>query len=100
MLSHHRRLLTIRRRVIVPLIPQLRAGQCLRSAQASGVFAVDWAGRDQVLHLIANLSAQAAALPRTPAGRMIFATHANVRAAAARNELPPWSVLWLLEHGP
>jgi hypothetical protein len=31
---------------------------------------------------------------------MIFATHANVRAAAARNELPPWSVLWLLEHGP
>jgi malto-oligosyltrehalose trehalohydrolase len=100
MLSHHRRLLTIRRRDIVPLIPQLRAGQCLRSAQASGVFAVDWAGRDQVLHLIANLSAQAAALPRTPAGRMIFATHANVRAAAARNELPPWSVLWLLEHGP
>jgi hypothetical protein len=33
------------------------------------------------------------------AGRMIFATHPNIRAAMKRNELAPWSVTWLLERG-
>ncbi len=98
MLSHYRRLLAVRRRDIVPLIPQLRAGSCLRAGDGDGVLAVDWAGGGQVLHLIANLSAQPAPLPQPPAGRLIFATPAEVPAAAARSELAPWSVLWLLEH--
>ena len=98
MLSHYRRLLAVRRRDIVPLIPLLRAGRCLGAGDRDGVLAVDWAGAGQVLHLIANLSAQVAPLPQPPAGRLIFATHADVRAAAARSELAPWSVLWLLEH--
>ena len=97
MLSHYRRLLTIRRRDIVPLLPQLRAGRCRRSE--GGVLAVDWAAPGQVLHLIANLTERSAPLPQAPQGRVIFATHADIRAAAARNELAPWSVLWLLEHG-
>jgi hypothetical protein len=33
------------------------------------------------------------------AGRLIFATHPNIRAAMKRNELAPWSVTWLLERG-
>ncbi len=97
MLSHYRRLLAVRRREIVPLIPLLRAGRCLHAGDGDGVLAVEWAGGGQVLHLIANLSAQAAPLPRPPAGRLIFATHADAGAAPGRDELAPWGVLWLLE---
>ena len=97
MLSHYRRLLAVRRRDIVPLIPQFGAGRCQRRTD-SGAFSVDWAADGHVLHLIANLDARPAPLPQAPAGRAIFATHADIRAAAARNELAPWSVLWLLEH--
>ena len=95
-LTHYRRLLTIRRRDIVPLLPDLGAGRCTYPA-AGGAFAVDWTTREQTLHLIANLGATPAPLPARAAGRVIFATHPGVRATVARNELAPWSVLWLLE---
>ncbi|MBV8877989.1 MAG: malto-oligosyltrehalose trehalohydrolase, partial [Gammaproteobacteria bacterium] len=98
-LTHYRRLLTIRQRDIVPLLPQLRAGRCTL-AQRGVAFAVDWSGKGHTLHLIANLAAAPAPLPAPAAGRVVFATHPGVRAILARNELPPWSVLWLLEqHG-
>ena len=96
-LTHYRRLLAIRQRDIVPLLPHLRAGSCTHPA-GEGAFAVDWATRGQTLHLIANLGASPAPLPSRAAGRMIFATHPGVRATMARKELAPWSVLWLLEH--
>ena len=95
-LTYHRRLLAIRRRDIVPLLAHLGAGSCTRVARGAA-FAVDWSTRDQTLHLIANLAAATAPLPARAAGRVIFATHPAVRAAVARNELAPWSVLWLLE---
>ena len=95
-LTHYRRLLTLRRRDIVPLLPHLGAARCIHPA-AGAAFAVDWTMRDQTLHLIANLGAAPAALPARAAGRVIFATHPGVRATLARNELAPWSVLWLLE---
>ena len=98
-LTHYRRLLTIRRRDIVPLLPYLRAGNCVAGA-GGGAFAVEWSGHGQTLRLIANLDVAPAPLPARAAGRVIFATHPGVRAALARNELAPWSVLWLLEqHG-
>jgi maltooligosyltrehalose trehalohydrolase len=95
-LTHYRRLLAIRRRDIVPLIPQLHASRCT-PPHAGGAFAIDWTARDQVLHLFANLAAAPAPLPARAAGRVIFATHPGVRATLARRELAPWSVLWLLE---
>jgi maltooligosyltrehalose trehalohydrolase len=95
-LLDHRRLLALRRREIVPLIPQLRAGSCTRPG-GDGAFAVDWPADGKTLHLIANLSALPAPLPCRVAGRLIFATHPGIRATLARNELPAWSVLWLLE---
>jgi hypothetical protein len=98
-LTHYRRLLAIRRRDIVPLLPHLGAGRCTL-AQHGVAFAVDWSGAGHTLHLIANLAAASAALPVRAAGRVVFATHPGVRATLARNELPPWSALWLLEqHG-
>jgi malto-oligosyltrehalose trehalohydrolase len=99
-LDHYRRLLAVRRRDIVPLIPNIRRGSCVRMAD-EGSFAVDWTLSDRsTLHLIANLTPRAAPFVAQPAGRMLFATHPNIRAAVSRNELPPWSVTWLLESPP
>jgi maltooligosyltrehalose trehalohydrolase len=95
-LTHYRRLLAIRRRDIVPLLPHLGPGRCMHPAGGKA-FAVDWATGEETLHLIANLGAAPAPLPARAAGRVIFATHPGVRAALARSELEPWSVLWLLE---
>jgi len=94
-LTHYRRLLTIRKRDIVPLLPHIGAGRC-RGVLGSG-FAVDWTAGHKVLHLIANLDATPSPLPAPAAGRVLFATHPGVRSTLARNELPAWSVLWLLE---
>jgi maltooligosyltrehalose trehalohydrolase len=95
-LTHYRRLLTIRRRDINPLIPLMAAGRA-RHSPGSAAFAVDWRSGGQVLHLIANLGPTPAPLPARAAGRVLFATHPGVRAIIAKNELAPWSVLWLLE---
>jgi len=96
-LDHHQRLLAIRRRDIIPLIPEI-----VRSSFQEGVggaFAVAWQlrGEARVLHLIANLGDDPASMPGRAAGRLIFTTHPNVRGVLARNDLAPWSVLWLLE---
>jgi maltooligosyltrehalose trehalohydrolase len=96
-LVHYRRLLTIRRRDIVPLIPTLRATRCSHTA-GQAAFAVDWMAAEHTLHLIANLGAQSVPMPAIARGRVIFATHPGVRAAVASNTLAPWSVLWLLEN--
>jgi malto-oligosyltrehalose trehalohydrolase len=96
MLTHYRRLLAIRRRDILPLLPHLGAGRCTHPPGAAA-FALDWMTREQTLHLIANLGAAPAPLPARAAGRVIFATHPGVRATLARKELAPWSALWLLE---
>jgi len=97
MFDHYRRLLAIRRRDIVPLLPRILGGACV-AFDPGGAFAVDWRLRDDgVLHLLANLKDTSAPVIGRPAGRMIFATHPGIRAALTRNELAPWSVTWLLE---
>ncbi|MBV8742948.1 MAG: malto-oligosyltrehalose trehalohydrolase [Sinobacteraceae bacterium] len=97
-LEYYRRLIAIRQRDITPRIPQMGPGRCLRLE--GGAFAVDWPLHGgPVLHLLANLTAEPAPVVGTAAGRMIFSTHPNIRAAVSTNELAPWSVTWLLEHG-
>ena len=97
MFDHYRRLLAIRRRDIVPLLPRILEGACV-AFDPGGAFAVDWKLREGgVLHLLANLKSTTAPVVGQPAGRMIFATHPGIRAALTRNELAPWSVTWLLE---
>jgi malto-oligosyltrehalose trehalohydrolase len=99
MFDHYRRLLAIRQRDIVPLLPRIAGGACV-AFDPEGAFAVDWRLRDDgVLHLLANLKGTSAPLVGRAAGRMIFATHPGIRAALTRNELAPWSVTWLLERG-
>jgi maltooligosyltrehalose trehalohydrolase len=95
-LLEYRRLLTIRRRDIVPLLPQLQGASCSHERRGN-VLVVSWRLRDRQLHLLANLGAAAAPLPRRPSGRLIFATHPGIRALFTSKQLPPWCVLWLLE---
>ncbi|HTX23882.1 MAG TPA: malto-oligosyltrehalose trehalohydrolase [Steroidobacteraceae bacterium] len=95
-LDLYRRLLALRKREIVPRIPQIRAGTCVR-LEPSGAFAVDWALTDgSILHLLANLTDHAVQGVGRIVGRLIFATHPAIRAAVTRNRLEPWSVTWLL----
>jgi 1,4-alpha-glucan branching enzyme len=97
MLDQFQRLLAIRQRDIVPLIPKINSGTCTR-LEPSGAFAVDWSLSDgSMLHLLANLTDRAVPVVGRVAGRLVFATHPNIRAATTRNELAPWSVTWLLE---
>jgi malto-oligosyltrehalose trehalohydrolase len=96
-LAYHRRLLAIRRRDIVPLVPRLHPGRCVRLLDG-GAFAVDWrTERGRTLHLLANLTDHAVPIVGRACGRVIFATHPAVEGAVARNELAPWSATWLLE---
>src|SRR5262249_33599474 len=98
-LDLYRRLLMIRQRDIAPIIPEIRFGACVK-LESNGAFAVDWAlAEGSVLHLIANLADEPAPIVGRAAGRMIYATHPNIRATIIRNELAPWSVTWLLERG-
>jgi malto-oligosyltrehalose trehalohydrolase len=98
-LEHYRRLFAIRQRDIVPLVPDITGGRCVKVSD-SGSFAVDWNLKTGgVLHLIANLSDKQTPLVGKPSGRVIYATHPNIRGAVKRNALDPWSVTWLLERG-
>jgi 1,4-alpha-glucan branching enzyme len=98
-LDFYRRVLAIRQRDIIPLIPEIRFGQCVK-LESTGALAVDWGLSDgSTLHLIANLTDEPAPNVGRTAGRLIYATHPNIRATVTRNELAPWSVTWLLERG-
>jgi malto-oligosyltrehalose trehalohydrolase len=98
-LEQYRRLLAIRQRDIVPLVPLIRSGKC-SLLEEKGAFAVDWTLKDDsVLHLLANLTPEAAPIVGRAAGRVLFATHPDISGAVSSNELAPWSVTWLLERG-
>jgi maltooligosyltrehalose trehalohydrolase len=95
-LSYFRKLLDVRRRDIVPLIPQLVSGRCAAVSKA-GNLTVEWTLREgAVLRLIANLSGgPVPAGPASPA-RLLFSTHPQA-GISRREELPAWSVTWHLE---
>jgi len=98
-LEQYRRLLTIRRRDIVPLVPLIRSGSC-RLLGEDGAFEVAWSLADgSVLLVLANLTPVAAPGASRASGRALFATHPDIRGAASSDELAPWSVTWLLERG-
>jgi maltooligosyltrehalose trehalohydrolase len=96
-LECYRRLLAIRQRDIVPIIAEIRDGRCIK-LEENGAFAVTWeAQAGSRLQLIANLSDHAVPIVMPPAGRVVYATHPNIRSAVKRNSLEPWSVTWLFE---
>jgi maltooligosyltrehalose trehalohydrolase len=98
-LEQYRRLLAIRRRDVMPLVPLIRSAKCT-VLKENGAIAVDWNLENySVLHLLANLAPVSSPIVGHPAGRVIFATHPDIRGAVSSKELAPWSVTWLLERG-
>ena len=71
-LDQFQRLLAIRKLDIVPLIPKIHSGTCIK-LEANGAFAVDWRLDDGAcLHLLANLTERAVPVLGRVAGRMIY----------------------------
>ena len=99
LLALHRKLLDIRRRELVPRLRAVSAeaqkGYRLLDATA---FSAQWALADgSELTVLANLGAQPLDGTTTPAGRLLYATHADALLADAEHHpLPPWSVFWYL----
>jgi malto-oligosyltrehalose trehalohydrolase len=91
-LDFHRRLLAIRTRDIVPVVPRIRGARATSSEHAP-VFAVDWLLDDgAALRLVANVGANAARSVARAAGQLVFTTHPGTRVRGHGVTLPPWSV--------
>lgn len=97
-LEDYRRLLALRRREIVPLVPDIRSAQSM-ALGGPGAFLVEWTlasgGR---LCLVANLADRPAPAHGLHSDRVIYATDPD--PAAAPGNLQPWSVTWLLAGAP
>jgi malto-oligosyltrehalose trehalohydrolase len=97
-LAHHRHLLEVRRREIVPrLAPNPSAGR-FEPLSGRGL-RVEWTLADGArLVLLANLSDAPVEPAGAPPGRMLAATPDDLASALARGGLPPWSAgTWLAE---
>ena len=94
-LAHHRRLLDVRRREIVPRIPQVVAGVTLAEAYGTGGLDVRYALDDgSTLWLRANLADDPCPAPaRSLAGRRIY-TSEDGGDTSGGAVLLPWSVAW------
>jgi len=95
-LAFHRQLLEVRAREIVPLLMGEPTPATDSTLIGESALEVTWAFPDQhVLRLIANLGPRTVAHPgpMPQRGRQIYPLGP---AAAARPELPPWSVRWYL----
>jgi maltooligosyltrehalose trehalohydrolase len=92
-LDFHRRLLALRRREIIPLVARLANGAAGWRTFADRGLQVVWPFGDgkESLVLLANLGPSPAVGPRV-GGRLWFALPAVVQD----EQLPPWSVRWLV----
>jgi 1,4-alpha-glucan branching enzyme/maltooligosyltrehalose trehalohydrolase len=96
-LAFHQKLLTIRRRDIVPRLCDMPAGQAAFEMLGERAFRARWPLADgSSLVLLANFHpSQAVAGPRRPA-IVLFDTHAAVHIGGGSGgpDLLPWSALW------
>jgi len=96
-LALYRELLALRRRELMPRLPD-RAGET-RQLQLPGErsLAICWTlDDDSVLSLLANLGDTPVAGVARPPGAVLYTTHAGPPGPHAGEALPPWSVTWLL----
>jgi maltooligosyltrehalose trehalohydrolase len=92
-LERYRRLLAIRAREIVPLLPAMRSGHG-RLSGANGSFQVEWPTNDGILlRVSANLSSRGVSLDVNARGRRIFTTADDT----APGFLGPWSTTWEID---
>jgi maltooligosyltrehalose trehalohydrolase len=87
-LDVYRRLLDLRRREILPLLPRFRGNSGAYRIEKDTLLNVDWRTTDGgCLRLIANLGPQTRPAAFAAEGRRLYASHAEIPAA-----YPPWSV--------
>jgi maltooligosyltrehalose trehalohydrolase len=97
----HRRLLELRRREIAPRLAGMRNGGAELEELGERHCSLTWGlGDGSALSLDANLSADGlSGVPvRQRHGRLLYASHPELRETLARGERPPWSVLWTIAH--
>jgi maltooligosyltrehalose trehalohydrolase len=96
-LRFHQRLLRIRRRSIVPLLPTIRCGEARWNTHAGSGLRVDWPLHGEgCLTLLANLGPEAVDAGETPAGRVLAAEPDGLPLPGAGASMPPWSAVWVL----
>ncbi|HEX2256028.1 MAG TPA: malto-oligosyltrehalose trehalohydrolase [Afifellaceae bacterium] len=96
-----RRLLELRRREIVPLLPKIGGHAGEQAVGEGGAFAVRWRLSDgRALALYANVDEEPWPMPRRPEGRLIYESAAGVADGLSGGTLPGWSVAVRLSEAP
>jgi maltooligosyltrehalose trehalohydrolase len=94
----HRRLLSLRRRYIVPRLKELSSQRALFRVLGERVLWVQWDLSDKArLSLLANLGSNRPRIADRPRGVPVYASHQQDRHKAASERLQPWSTVWTIE---
>jgi malto-oligosyltrehalose trehalohydrolase len=89
--DRYRTLLDVRWRHITPRLPHLRAGAARAERLGPGAVRVTWqSGTDEILELVANLSAEHLGSIERAEGTLLWIENGTGQ------DLRPWSVRWLL----
>jgi maltooligosyltrehalose trehalohydrolase len=99
-LAFYRNLLALRRREIVPRIPNTRIDASFKTLGAGGL-EVGWRLKEGVrLILLANLGESPLSGFEPPSAEPLYLADPQVAAALAHGELPPWTTTWWLDRDP
>lgn len=94
-LDFYKRVLTLRREKIVPLIQEIAPGQATFEVLAADSLKVQWPfSKGGGLQLAANFSANSVELSREPAGELLYATNQNLDHH--RKQIPALTAAWFL----
>jgi maltooligosyltrehalose trehalohydrolase len=101
-LAFYRALLAIRRREIIPLLPDLKAGDATFDLHDNAVLDIRWhcIGGTALRAILAMIPHPSDGLEIAPTGRLLYATPDASVATGPLRMLPPWFAAWYLESGP
>ncbi|MFZ0478766.1 MAG: malto-oligosyltrehalose trehalohydrolase [Terriglobales bacterium] len=97
-LEFYRELLSIRQRVIVPLINSIAAGGVNSCDDVTGALFIDWTLQDgSQLQLRANLGSESLTVPTAPLKYQLYRTRREPAGASEKDSMPPFSIAWFLQ---
>lgn len=96
-LELHRKLLALRREQLIPRLYDLTGQPKSYTQLNQQALSARWVlGDGSELFLIANLGDKAVAGISLPLDHVLFTTHAELSERHEAEQLPPWSVVWML----